>query len=219
MVRTHPQSKASRDRVPSIRQERRNWKRNRREGRGSTVYEKFEEATSAVTRHGCRWGESSGGYEDRCEESQSVCPTANGASNGAARGVGATGTSDRNASNPMIGSGMQQARKSFTTLNGGEKSGENPDESVEKTGAVVQNDEVGTRFEFAARIQSGGNTVGRRTPRMRSMKGNRARCPDESQERRSARVDRGRWNGNTEMCSHSREERSPRGPDSRGTDG
>lgn len=68
---------------------------------------------------------------------------------------------------------MQQARKSFVTLNGDEKSGENPDESAEKAGTVVKNDEVGTRFEFAARIQNGGNTVGRRTPGMRSMKGNR----------------------------------------------
>jgi len=108
---------------------------------------------------------------------------------------------------------MQQARKSFITVNGDEKPGENPGESAEQTDEVVRNDEVGTRFELAARVRSGGNTMGRRTPGMRSMKGNWGENPDESQERRSANKPIGADEaGTTAMSSRSREERSPRGP-------
>jgi hypothetical protein len=44
-------------------------------------------------------------------------------SDGSAQGAGDTGRDERNASNPTIGSGMQQARKSLATVNGGEKPG------------------------------------------------------------------------------------------------
>jgi len=95
---------------------------------------------------------------------------------------------------------MQQACESFVTLNGDEQSGENPDESAEQTGKVVQNGEVGTRTELAARFRSGGNTTGRRTPGTRSMKGHRSASSDESQEKAVGKqTDRGRWNGKTAM--------------------
>jgi len=91
---------------------------------------------------------------------------------------------------------MQQARKSFITVNGDEKPGENPGESAEQTDEVVRNDEVGTRFELAARVRSGGNTAGRRTPGMRSMKGNRGRTLTNPKRGDRQTTDRGRWSGN-----------------------
>lgn len=66
-----------------------------------------------------------------------------------APGAGSTRKREQNASNLKIGSEMKQARKSFATLNGGEQSGETPDEMAEKPDEVVRNDEVGTRFEVA----------------------------------------------------------------------
>jgi hypothetical protein len=88
---------------------------------------KFERATAVETRCGCGMGESSGGYENTMRGSpdrgdrQSARPAM-----GVANGAGSHPIASGNASNPTIGSGMQQARESFVTMNGDGKPGENP---------------------------------------------------------------------------------------------
>lgn len=93
-----------------------------------------------------------------------------------ARGRRNTRRDDKNASNPTIGSGMQQARKSLATVKGGEKpgkilviGGENRRGRAKRRGRNA----IGA----AAPVRSGGNTAGRRTPGMRSMKGNGSEDP------------------------------------------
>jgi len=74
----------------------------------------------------CSWGESSGGYELRCGEARVRVSSKGRCQQWHRFGGWLHRVSERNASNPTIGSGVQQIRKSFVTVNGDEQPGENP---------------------------------------------------------------------------------------------
>jgi hypothetical protein len=131
-----------------------------------------------VTWCGCGSGESSGGYEhtmrgcrDRGVRQGARPAMVVGLGPAATRSVGG------NASNPTIGSGMQQARESSGTLNGVGKPGSQPWRSAEKTGETVRNGEVGTR----AGRQPGSEAV--ETPREGGRRGS-GRCRGTGREAR-----------------------------------
>jgi hypothetical protein len=115
--------------------------------------------TAAVTQPCYRRGGFFEGCDSRREEGE-----------GRFNGSGAGDASPRNAANPRIGSGMQQAREL----------------RAEKTVAVVRNHEGGTRLSPATTSREGGNTPARRRSERCRWKGAR-RIPREAAEA-SARV-------------------------------
>jgi hypothetical protein len=138
-----------------------------------------------VTLCGCGSGESSGGYEHTVRGSRDRgvrrCATS-----AMTAGTGPAATRcrfGRNAPNPTIGSGMQQARESSGTLNGVGKSGETPGDRRSKPTrpceTVRSERESGRQpgSEGATRTARFGVAPGRRTPGIRSMEGNGSNDP------------------------------------------
>jgi len=107
-----------------------------------------------------------------------------------------TGRRHGNVSNPRIGSRMQQACESHATVKGSEKFGK-----FRTSGGGNRRGRAKRRGRnagaAAAAPREGGNTLGRRTPGMRSMKGTGARAPTNPRRggrRESTGADRpGRW--------------------------